>query len=316
MSIDCIQTAAEGIVGKPTSVRCSKLTPKFGVEITGWDLTETPKEAVQTFLKRSLLDHQILIFRNQLLDEQQQVRLAQSIGPCRKMWPADHYASDSEFVQYLSNVDRQGRFIGLHPDRHSAYWHVDGTHVLVPPKATMLNALQVPCDSGHTMFASLYQLYETLDDETKNRYAEYEAEHHVEFRRAKRNGRLPWQWLQEKNRGVSLVSHLRWWASTIRRRWRDGGVFHPIVRHHTETGRPALFIGDHAWRIRGKFLPIGISLMRKINSIKFDPNAIYTHHWAEGDLLIWDNTSLLHRAGEYDLANEARVLRRCVILNA
>ncbi|EMI41145.1 Taurine catabolism dioxygenase TauD/TfdA [Rhodopirellula sp. SWK7] len=313
MSIDYAPTVTQHIAGHPTPVQCSQLTSEFGVEITGVDLTQMSQESMQPFLKRFLLDHQVLLFRDQLLDETQQVRLAQSLGPCRKMWQIDHYVSDNEFVQYLSNVDRQGRFVGSHPDPHSTCWHVDGSHTHVPSKATILNALQVPPNSGHTMFASLYQIYDSLDDETKIQLAKHEAEHHIEFRRARRNGRLPWQWSLAKHRGASLTSQLKWWMSTIKRRWQDGGVFHPIVRHHTETGRPVLFIGDHAWRVRGKFLPLGIKLMQQINSIEIDPLAIYTHHWAKGDLLIWDNTSVLHRAGEYDLHNEARVLRRCVV---
>ena len=297
------------------SIQFSPLTPAMGAEVAGLDIASGVPESKEPLLKKALLDYQILLFRGQYLNDEQQVRFARIFGPLRPAWQAEHYRSSSEFAHYLSNVDRSGVPVGFHPDRNSTYWHTDHTHVPVPAKATVLNAVQVSADSGKTHFINMQQEYENLAQATKDRYASYVAEHHLGFRRAARNNRMPSQWLQaRRNDDVSILSQLKWWVNTIRRRWQQGPVYHPIVRPHPETGRLVLFIGDHAWRIKGKFWPTGIRLMNEINAFKFDPDAVYTHQWETGDLLIWDNASLLHRLGEYDLTDQVRIMRRCVVL--
>ena len=54
--------------------------------------------------------------------------------------------------------------------------------------------------------------------------------------------------------------------------------------------------------------------MREINGMDINPQAVYTHHWQAGDLVVWDNASLLHRVMPYDLGAQVRILRRCVVL--
>ncbi len=296
------------------SIQFSPLTPTLGAEVSGLDVANGVPDSVKPVLKQALLDYQVLLFRQQFLNDEQQIQFAQIFGPCREMWQSGHYRSNSKFIHYLSNVDRDGVPVGVHPDRNSTYWHSDGSTVPVPAKATVLNAIQVPEEAGKTHFASMYQLYEYLDQATKDRLANYEAEHHLGFRRAARHKRMPWQWWQARKEGKSILSQLKWWTTVFRRRWQEGPVYHPVVRPHPETGRLALFIGDHAWRIKGKFWPTGIRLMNEINALEIDPGAVYTHKWKPGDLLIWDNGSLLHRLGEYDLINQVRIMHRCVVL--
>ncbi|MBL4702574.1 MAG: TauD/TfdA family dioxygenase [Phycisphaeraceae bacterium] len=297
------------------SILFSPLTPTLGAEVSGLDVANGVPDSVKTVLKQALLDYQVLLFRQQFLNDEQQIEFAQIFGPCREMWQPEHYRSNSKFIHYLSNVDRDGVPVGIHPDRNSTYWHSDYTHVPVPARATVMNAVQVPEDAGKTHFINMYQQYEYLDQATRDRLGNYEAEHHMGFRRAARNKRLPWQWRQARKEGESILSQLKWWTTTFRRRWQDGPVYHPVVRPHPETGRVALFIGDHAWRIKGMFWPAGIRLMNKVNALEIDPGAVYTHKWKPGDLLIWDNGSLLHRLGEYDLINQVRIMRRCVVLD-
>ena len=269
----------------------------------------------KTTLNRMLLERQLLLFRRQNLNEDQQVRAAEIFGPCQTAWQSRHYPSRNSLVRYLSNVDPSGSPIGRHPDLDSSYWHSDGSWARCPPKATALYAMQVPEGEGATHFVNMYQVYDNLDRTTKARLKKLHAEHDLEMSRATRYRRMPWQWWSTEKNRESLLTRFIWWKRLIKRRWRNGTVSHPVVRTHPETGRSALFIGDHAWRITGTFWPIGIRLMREINELSFDPTATYTHNWQPGDLLIWENASILHRVGAYDHSSQVRIMRRCVILN-
>lgn len=298
-----------------SSVRFSPLTPAFGARVSGVDLSATLSECVKAELNQALSQYQILLFRDQRLSEDQQVRFAQNFGSCRVPMQSQHYPSLNPLSHYISNVDRDGHPTGLHPDPDSRYWHSDGSWLPQPYKATVLHAIEVPQGEGDTQFANMYQVYEDLDQPMKNRLGQLTAEHHVKLTRAARYYRLPWQWWQTGAGDESLKRRLAWWIKAIRRRRHDGITLHPVVRMHSETGRPLLFIGDHAWRITGHFWPKGVRLMKEINNLAFRPEAVYSHSWATGDLLIWENESILHRVTAYSLPDRVRIMRRCVVLD-
>jgi alpha-ketoglutarate-dependent taurine dioxygenase len=85
---------------------------------------------------------------------------------------------------------------------------------------------------------------------------------------------------------------------------------------HPDTGRACLFAGDHAWRIKGMPLWSGVRRMREVKALPIDERYVYRHRWQPGDLLVWDNLCLQHRADPYDTDTEKRLVRRCVILDA
>jgi taurine dioxygenase len=91
-------------------------------------------------------------------------------------------------------------------------------------------------------------------------------------------------------------------------------VDHPIVRTHPETGRKCLFLGDHAEHVPGMDYDDGRALIEELNALAIHPDLVYEHRWAPGELLVWDNRSVLHRATSYDPATQRRVIRRCTVL--
>jgi alpha-ketoglutarate-dependent taurine dioxygenase len=76
-----------------------------------------------------------------------------------------------------------------------------------------------------------------------------------------------------------------------------------------------LFAGDHAWRIEGMPLLPGVRRMREIKQMPIAAEHVSTHRWQPGDLLVWDNLSLLHYADPYDVDRERRLVRRSVVLD-
>jgi len=291
------------------------LPASIGAEVMGIDLAKSWPESLSRVLRDALLRHQLLLFRNQDLDAQQQVRFASVFGPVRQAGHNPDFPCEHPQAHYLSNVDNSGRPTGIHPEINSTYWHSDGSWSVHPARATVLYGIEVPETGGETLFADMYGVYESLAPALKRRYASLHAIHDLDLSRASRERRWPWQ----KRVGMGLIGSLRenlsWTYRILSDRRRRGYVHHPVVRRHPQTGRPALFAGDHAWCVSRWFLPLGIYQMRRIKKVPFPPEFLYAHQWRRGDVLVWDNRCLLHRAGDYDFANDVRILRRCVVLD-
>ncbi len=91
-------------------------------------------------------------------------------------------------------------------------------------------------------------------------------------------------------------------------------VAHPLVRTHPETGAKTLYLGNHASHILGMPEAEGDALLLDLLEHATQPSFIYTHHWQDGDLVLWDNRCLLHRAlANYEMARHRRVLHRTVV---
>jgi alpha-ketoglutarate-dependent taurine dioxygenase len=83
----------------------------------------------------------------------------------------------------------------------------------------------------------------------------------------------------------------------------------PLVKIHPATGRPSLFIGRHAYGIPGMDPEESKKLLDDLLSFACQSPRTYEHRWHVGDLVVWDNRCVLHRARPYDHYLEARVMR-------
>jgi alpha-ketoglutarate-dependent taurine dioxygenase len=91
-------------------------------------------------------------------------------------------------------------------------------------------------------------------------------------------------------------------------------VAHPIVRTHPDTGRKAIFLGDHAEGIEGMDYEEGRALIEELNLMITPPSRVYTHIWSPRECMVWDNRCTLHRATGFDESRCKRVMRRCTII--
>jgi alpha-ketoglutarate-dependent 2,4-dichlorophenoxyacetate dioxygenase len=193
----------------------------------------------------------------------------------------------------LSNLDAQGKPSGHHPDRGTLAWHTDGSWQPRTGQATFLYAEVVPEQGGETEFCDMYGAYEGLSPQWKQRILSLRAVHNLDFSRTRRHGEQP---MTEAQRNAVPP------------------VAHPIVRTHPETGRKSIFLGDHAESIVGMDYEEGRALIEELNALAVHPDLIYRHRWRPGQLIAWDNRCLMHRATDYDLYTQPRVIRRCTVL--
>jgi taurine dioxygenase len=269
------------------------LSPTFGAEILGVDLAEPMTDAFFDRIYDAFLAHQLLLFRDQRLEPGDQVTFARRFGSVQVHVMNQYHAEGYPEIYYLSNLGPDGRPSGKHPDRGTVHWHTDGSWARRTGQATLLYAVEVPAAGGETRFASMYDAYEALDEGTKRRLAFLRAVHNLDFSRTRRHGEDLMTEEQKKARPP---------------------VAHPIVRIHPETGRRCIFLGDHAWLIEGMPFEDGRQLIEELNAAIIDPERVYTHRWRPGDLVIWDNRCMLHKAEPYDVGAQARVMRRCTVV--
>ena len=280
-------------VGTPQLFEARPLAPCFGAEIIGVDLAAGVDEARFRAIYDAFLRYQVLLFGTQDLPPGRQVEFARHFGEVQVHVMNQYHADGFPELYRLSNLDAQGKPSGRHPDRGTLAWHTDGSWQLRTGQATMLYAELVPEQGGETEFCDMYGAYERLSPQWKQRISNLRAVHNLDFSRTRRHGEQP---MTEAQRNAVPP------------------VAHPIVRTHPETGRKSIFLGDHAESIVGMDYDEGRELIEALNALAVHPDLVYTHRWRPGQLIAWDNRCLMHRATDYDLSTQPRVIRRCTVL--
>ena len=266
------------------------LAPDVGAEIRGLDLRR-PLDAV-TFqnVERVWLDRGVLLFRNQDLTEEEQVRFASGFGELGRVINKHGGVTLTRHPSVMlgSNIRQDGKPIGALPDGEM-YFHSDQCYVERPCKATFLYAMEIPSVGGNTLFASTTAAYETLAPEMQARLAGLKAMNVYDY------GGAPTE------RSAALSENAPRFA-------------HPVVRTHPDTRRRALFVNRLMTQyIEGMVPEESDRLLRQIFDHQERRRFVYEHVWRPGDLVLWDNRSTLHARTDFS-AGERRLLRRCIVL--
>jgi taurine dioxygenase len=275
----------------PFAVR--PLTPKLGAEISGVNLAANVSDDVFRAIYQAWLRYQVLLFPPRELPPDRQVNFARHFGEVQIHVMNQYHADGYPELYRLSNLDEHGNPNGRHPDKGTLAWHTDGSWRRVTGQATIIYGEVVPETGGETHFCDMYGAYERLDSTWKARIATLRAVHNLDFSRNRRHGEDPMSEAQ---------------------RLATPPVDHPIVRTHPETGRKCLFLGDHAESIVGMPYADGRALIEELNALAIHPDLTWEHRWLPGELIVWDNRCLMHRATPYDPATQRRVVRRCTVL--
>jgi taurine dioxygenase len=271
---------------KADALTLRPLSPALGAEISGIDL----RDPIDAARKQRFLDewhrHLVILLRNQTLDEEAQVRFAETFGPPAKVTSGRSFSVKHPSVMLISNIRQDGKPIGALPDGEM-HFHTDQCHQEIPAKATMLFAIEIPSQGGNTLFANAYAAYETLAENIKRRIA----------------GR----------RALNAYDK----DSTLRSASYDNAgssCWHPVVRTHPATGRKALYVNRLMTReIEGLSREESDALLQMLFDHQEQPSFVYEHVWRPGDLLMWDNRCTLHARTDFS-AGERRLLRRVTIL--
>ena len=267
------------------------LTHGFGVEIPGLDLSEALHPGIAQAVRELFDRHLVLVFRGQHLSPDDHIAFSRHFGDLEIHVLDQYNASAHPELFVLSNVGPDGRPNRVHPDRGTLVWHTDASWSRRPAYATLLYAEAAPSTGGHTLFADTLSAFEALGEEDRARLMTMRAIHDLGLSREKAGyGPLPPE-----------------------QRAKAPAVEHPLVRTHPPTGRRGLYLGSHAHRLVGLPDPESAGLLERLMAHITEPRFVYDHAWRPGDLVMWDNRAVLHRATEYDTAVEPRIVRRTVV---
>jgi taurine dioxygenase len=279
-------TTATTLHKKPAAFAVQQLSPALGTEILGVDL----RDPISDSLKQKFLDtwheHLVILLRNQRLDEDSQVRFAETFGAPAKTTSGRGFSTKHPSVMLISNIREDGKPIGALPDGEM-HFHSDQCHQEIPAKATLLYAIEVPSKGGNTLFSNAYSAYEALPEDLKARIA---------GRRAL-NAYTTDTTVRSANYDDAKSSH-----------------WHPVVRTHPATGRKALYVNRLMTReIEGLARDESDAILQRLFDHQEQPKFVYEHVWRPGDILMWDNRCTLHARTDFS-SGERRLLRRVTIL--
>ena len=274
-----------------SGVQIRPLAAKIGIEVSGVDLSQTLNDDTFRAIERAWQENCIVLFRGQQINEDDQVRFTERVGPLSRVLHKHGGASKHHpGVMFVSNIRENGELIGALPDGEM-YFHSDQCYVERPCAATLLYAIEIPSQGGNTLFANMYAAYDALPVELKTKLAGLKAVHVYDY---DANPTKP-------TKGGAVRADAPRFA-------------HPIVRTHPATGRRALYLNrlmtDH---IVGWPRDESDALLARLFDHQENPEWIYEHRWQVGDLVMWDNRSSVHARSDFD-ASERRLLRRSVVL--
>jgi taurine dioxygenase len=271
-------------------MKMSKLG-QFGIQADGVDLSSSYDFKA---LEDAFFANQVLVLRKQNLSAAQFLAFARRFGtPEPHVIDQFHHPQHSDIL-ILSNVVKDGKPTGLADA--GTYFHTDYSYLDLPARATTLYSIQVPKVGGDTLFADQYAAYDDLSSRMKTRIRDLVALHHY----GNRNDQ------DERSRTVASLL-------TEEQKQKVAWVRHKIARKHPITGRTALYaVGGTSFRIEGMLDEEARALLDELLAHSTQEKYRYRLKYGVGDVVVWDNASLLHSATLID-PNDSRTLWRITI---
>ena len=261
----------------------------LGAEIGGVDLSRPLDDATFAAIERAYDEHGVIFFRGQSITPAQQVAFTRRFGEIAFNIFGERWSvPDHPEIVVLSNITDGDRPTGVR--RAGENWHSDMCYTARPPRGTILHAIEVPTlhglPLGDTEFASAAAAFDALPDAMKRA---------LEGRRAV----------------FDFRGRKRAFPPTQAEIDRNPPVRHPIVRTHPSTGRKCLYVmRDDCVAIDGMEAEEAEGLIAALADHVVKPAFVYRHQWRQGDVLLWDNCMVQHRAiQDYDLP-QRRLMHR------
>jgi alpha-ketoglutarate-dependent 2,4-dichlorophenoxyacetate dioxygenase len=280
------------------SLQLKPLHPIFVAEASGVDLKSPISDSDRKAINAAMNQYGVLVWREQFLSGEEQIEFSQSFGELdiglKRVFKRKERLADERLID-ISNVALDGQ---LH-QRDSAknlssfanqLWHSDSSFMSPKAAYSMLQSLVIPSEGGNTEFTDLRAAYDELTPALKQELEGLSAEHYALHTR------------------ILLGDD----AYTDEQKKAIPPAIWPLIQTHPGSGRKLLFVGVHAQRIVDWPIAEGRIFLLDLLEHATQRHLVYSHKWTEGDLVMWDNRSTLHRGRRYDL-NQRRELRRTTL---
>jgi alpha-ketoglutarate-dependent 2,4-dichlorophenoxyacetate dioxygenase len=282
----------------PTAV--NPLNPLFAAEMLGADLTRDPTPELVAEVEAAMAKYAVVVLRDQVISDAEQIRFSRKFGPLElppnmgvTFGTRPRIAPE---MYDVSNLDEKGDFLPQESLRHASNraneeFHTDSSFNSLPTKWSLLSARIVPPERGDTLFIDTRAAFDALPANLRKQACSAIAEHYF--------------WKTRGRAGFNTIT------DDMKRAMPP--VHHAVVRTIPESGRSALYVGNHMTHIVGWPREEGERFIETLNAFASQAQFMYTHKWRAGDLVIWDNRCTMHRATGYDVFAHKRDLRRTTI---
>lgn len=260
----------------------------LAADVHGVDLSRPVSDTVFARIADAWAEHLVLRFSGQRLDDPALMRFSARFGELDRV-PIGAANLDRinsgvvpeavDWVAVIANAKKDGKEMGG-LGSYELVWHTDMSYNPLPPRASLLYALEVPTDGGNTGFLNMYAAYETLSPELKRAIDGKTCIHD-----SSRNS------AGELRKGFQRTLDVR----------QTPGAVHPLVRLHPVTGRKALFLGRRPGAyIHGLEVAESEALLDAIWAHATQERFAWYQKWRAGDLVMWDNRCVMHRRDAFD----------------
>jgi alpha-ketoglutarate-dependent 2,4-dichlorophenoxyacetate dioxygenase len=286
------------------TITVTPLHPHIGAEVSGVDVAEPLDDAALADLWGAIDRHSVVVMHGQSITDVQLKAFAGRFGGLeigRAALQSGKRRLDIPEIGDISNLDVENKVRDQHDRRRldmlgNRLWHTDASYMPVPVVLGMLFAVAVPPASplgaGETEFADMRAAYDALPDDMKAAIDGLVVEHDIFWSR----GQIGFTEFPPGEREKYPPSPQK------------------LVRRHPGSGRKTLYLSAHASHIVGWPVADGRLLLHDLNTHATQREFVYSHKWAKGDLVIWDNRCTMHRGRPHD-ENAPRDLRRATTLD-
>ena len=254
------------------------LSPTFGVDVTGIDLNTVTADHAFAEIRALFEAHSALLFRGQALTDEAHKRIAELFGPIEDRTADERKPGEKWEIPKVSNVRADGS-TSAEMDLHTLnlksnmLWHCDSTFMPVPSLVNILTARVVTTTGGETELASTRAAFADMTPDEQDKLRGLRLKHHYAHSRARISPEL-----------AKLPMFNKWPAQT----W-------PAVWKNPQNGAEAVYVASHAFAIEDMEEAEGQALIDDLVETCTQPRYTYSHQWAVGDVLIWDQRAVMHR---------------------
>jgi alpha-ketoglutarate-dependent taurine dioxygenase len=269
-------------------IQIRPLSDVMAAEVIGIDLRDPISAPTMSRLEAALAQYHVLCFRDQSLSKLEQIEATKQFGAL-DVHVQSNRSSDIPLIHIVTNLDENNQPRQTIAAKGSVHWHSDKSYRRAPSHATFLYALEVPAEGGETEFANMIMAFEALPPARQQELAALKVVHS-----------WPDSVRRTNNREATDEEKANW-----------PPIAQPLARTHPVSGRKGLFLGQHASYIEGQESE-GRQPIDELEAWATQPKFRYAHKWRVGDLLMWDNSCLIHRAAAFDGDRYRRLMHRTV----
>jgi taurine dioxygenase len=268
---------------------------KIGAEVRGWDVTTfTPGCHEAETLRQLIYRNKVVVMRGQRLDmtEQEQVNFARAVGRPQVYFQANYHHPDYPEIFVSNNLNEDGKKFGV--SGTGRYWHTDCSFEKHPLPFTSVRPIFFPKSARETSYIDMARVYRELPDDLR-RYVD---------------GRMAMQeaWPRYKVQACDLDRSIDELITNFKAECPPQA--HPAVIEHPVTGEKILYISSgFTSGLVGLSYEENQRVMKALFEFAEQPKFIHTHFWEEGDMIIWDNRSLVHKGSKAKPGEYSRMYR-------